>query len=103
MRQGKTRAAGDRSASERASRRQSVAAPFVDQYCHEAGPSGLVRGAQPLPRAAVEVFVEQDQIAPVRVVLELPLRAIDRPPTVWAAREHHDELARHLPPHGTER
>ena len=37
----------------------------------EAGPPGLVAGAEAGAVVAVEVLVEQDQVAPVRIVLEL--------------------------------
>ena len=36
-----------------------------------AGPAGLVAGPEPGPVVAVEVLVEQDEVPPVRVVLEL--------------------------------
>ena len=47
------------------------AAPLVNEDRHEPGPAGLVRGAQPLSVVAMEVLVEEDEIAPVRVLLEL--------------------------------
>ena len=37
----------------------------------DAGPAGLMAGAEPGAVVAVEVLVEQDEIAPVRIVLEL--------------------------------
>ena len=37
----------------------------------DAGPAGLMTGAQAGAVVAVEVLVEQDEIAPVRVLLEL--------------------------------
>ena len=46
---------------------------------HEPGPAGLVAGAQPRPVVAVEVLVEEDVVAPVRIGLELLRAAIDRP------------------------
>ena len=33
---------------------------FVDQVGDEAGPAGLVRGAEPAAVVAVEIFVKQD-------------------------------------------
>src|SRR5215210_4305576 len=44
------------------------ATPLVDKGCHEPGPAGLVRGAQSLSALGVEVLVEEDEIAPVRVL-----------------------------------
>src|SRR6516165_11382989 len=39
---------------------------------NDAGPAGLMACAEAGPVVAVEVLVEQDEIAPVRVFLELP-------------------------------
>jgi hypothetical protein len=48
---------------------------------HEAGddpgPAGLMAGTQAGPVVAVEVLVEQDEVAPVRVFLELLRAAIE--------------------------
>src|SRR5262245_62125362 len=49
---------------------------------NDAGPSGLMAGAQAGAVVAVEVLVEQDQIAPVRVVLEFLRPAVDRPAAI---------------------
>src|SRR5215471_15628177 len=46
-------------------------AKHLYQAGHEAGPSGLMAGAQASSIVAVEVFVEEDVIAPVRIGLEL--------------------------------
>ena len=46
------------------------------------GPAGLVAGAEAGAVVAVEVFVEQEAIAPVRVVLELLRRRRRRAPAV---------------------
>ena len=51
------------------------------------GPAGLMAGAEAGAVVAVEVLVEQDEIAPVRVFLELPRAAVDRPPAVLVAQE----------------
>ena len=44
--------------------------------------SGLVARTETGPVVAVEVLVEQEIIAPVRVLLKLPGFPIDRPPTL---------------------
>ena len=44
----------------------------------DSGPAGLVAGAEAGPVVAVEILVEQEAIAPVRVRLELPGLSIDR-------------------------
>ena len=57
---------------------------------------------EPGPVVAVEVLVEQDQVAPVRVVLEALRRAVDRPPAVLVAQEDRGEPAARSPrPPGT--
>src|SRR4051812_47120659 len=55
--------------------------PFVDEGGHEAGPACLVRGSQTLPGFGVEVLMEEDEIAPVRVLLEFPAITVDRSPS----------------------
>ena len=47
----------------------------------EPGPARLVTGPEAGADVAVEVLVEEDQVAPVRVVLELRRAAVDRPAT----------------------
>src|SRR4051812_21252883 len=58
------------------------APPLVDERGDEGRPSRLVRGAQARPVIAVEILVEQHQVAPVRVVLVLGRPAEDRPAAV---------------------
>jgi hypothetical protein len=43
---------------------------LLDQLGHQPGPAGLVAGAQPGARLAVEVLVEQHQVAPAGVALQ---------------------------------
>src|SRR6478609_2008426 len=50
----------------------------LDQGRRQPGPSGLVTGADAGAVVAVEVLVEEDQVAPVRVGLELFAATIDR-------------------------
>ena len=59
----------------------------VEQDGDRAGPPRLVAGAEPRAVVTVEVFIEEDQIAPVRIVLELGGAAVDRPPSVGVAQE----------------
>ena len=56
--------------------------PFVDQVRDQSRPSGLVIGAEPGAVVAVEVLVEEQQVAPVRILLELLGAAVDPPPAV---------------------
>src|SRR5262245_6097008 len=46
-----------------------LAAPLVDQRGDQSGPPGLMRSAQTEAVITVEVFVEGDVVAPVRIVL----------------------------------
>jgi hypothetical protein len=62
----------------------------------DAGPTGLVARAEAGPVVTVEIFVEQDQIAPVRVLLELPGSAIHRTPAILVSQEDAREAARDL-------
>ena len=50
-------------------RQHRGAARLLDELGHERRPAGLVAGAQPGAGVAVEVLVEQDAVAPVRVVV----------------------------------
>src|SRR5580700_7431366 len=65
----------------------------LDQPGHQAGPAGLVGGAEPGSVIAVEVLVEQNEVTPVRVVLEQPGPAVDRPPPVIVTQEGPGEAA----------
>ena len=60
---------------------------LLEQLRHQAGPAGLVAGADASPVVAVKVLVKQDVLAPVRVVLKLALPTVDRSATVGAAEE----------------
>src|SRR5215469_90587 len=68
----------------------------LDQPGNQASPPGLVRRAEPGPVVAVEVLVEQQEVAPVRIVLEQRLAAVYRPASVAAAHEGGDETAGQL-------
>src|SRR5208282_5170489 len=48
----------------------------------DAGPAGLMTGAQAGAIVAVEVLVEQEEIAPVGILLKLARAPVDRPATV---------------------
>src|SRR5687768_15950899 len=97
----KSRAAGSRCPGRR--RRRSALAParLLDELGHEAGPPGLVAGAEAGAVVAVEVLVEQDEVAPVRILLEGPAAAVHGTRAVGAAQEDPGEalgqLGRHVP------
>src|SRR5215468_4042132 len=52
------------------------------------GPPGLVARAEACPVVAMEVLVEEDEVAPVRIVLELGGAAVHRPPAIRVAQEN---------------
>src|SRR5262249_27865327 len=58
-----------------------------DQRRDNSGPPGLMARTEPRAVVAVEILVEQQQIAPVRVVLERRRAAVHSPPAVLVAQE----------------
>src|SRR3712207_1458712 len=62
-----------------------------EKVAHQRGPPGLVRRAQALAGVSVEVLVEVDVVAEVRVALQLLAAAPHRAPPVGIALEdvHH--------------
>ena len=63
----------------------------ADHVGDQAGPAGLVRGAEPGAVVAVEVLAEDQVVPPGRVVLQ-PLGAAEAgPPAVRAAGEDRDQ------------
>ena len=73
----------------------------MDQLGDHPGPAGLVTGAEPFARVAVEILVELDEVAPVWVGIETFAVAVHRAPTLRVARKEADEPSRefhrHLP------
>ncbi len=70
--------------------------PLLQQLGHQAGPAGLVAGAEAAAGVAVEVLVEQEVIAEVGVVLEQLDVAEDRPAPVGVAQEEPRQPPRQL-------
>src|SRR5437773_411577 len=78
-------------------RRPSGSFPaLLDQLRDEPRPSRLVARAEAGAVVAVEVLVEEDEVAPVRVLLELLAAAVDRAAAVAPAQEDVREAAREL-------
>src|SRR5436190_15518678 len=69
-------------------RSPALPAEFVDQVRDQTGPSGLVAGADARAVVAVEMLVEQQVVAPVRIVLELLHAAENRALAVLVAFEN---------------
>ena len=79
----------------------------LDQLRHDARPPGLVTRTEAGPIVAVEVFVEEDVVPPVRILLKLLGAAVHRPASAAVAQEDPREaignLLRHLPRRGLRR
>src|SRR6267154_2534786 len=74
---------------------------LFDQFCYQTGPAGLMAGANPAPIITVEIFVEENEIAPVRIALKKFRAAGYRTAAVRIAKENVNEppgnFRRHLP------
>jgi hypothetical protein len=66
-------------------------AVFLQQHGDQAGPAGLVAGAQAIAVIAMKIFIEQDQLAPVRVRQEQRLVAVERAAALLDAQEEADQ------------
>ena len=66
------------------------------KHGHQRRPSGLVAGAEAGAVVAVEVLVERNVVAPVRVLLELLRAAEHRPPAALVAQEDALQTSRDL-------
>src|SRR6266446_1989750 len=58
------------SVASRIVRSDTLLTALFDQFCDETGPAGLMASADPGAIVAVKVFVEKDEIAPVRIALK---------------------------------
>ena len=70
------------------------AARLLQKLGDETGPAGLVLGSEPGAGVAVEVFMEQDEIAKVGGVLELVGVSVDRSPAARVAEENARQTSR---------
>src|SRR6266566_9248164 len=68
-----------------------VFAPLLDQFCDQRCPPGLVACPQAGASVAVEVFIEQDEVSPVRIIMEHLRRTVDRPTARVIPQEHADQ------------
>src|SRR5262249_56611425 len=80
---------------------KSSLAALLQELGDDGRPARLVSGAHAGAVVPVEVFVEQQQIAPVRILLELLGAPVDRPAAVGPAQEDAGQPprqpVRHLP------
>lgn len=68
----------------------------IDALRHQAGPPRLVRCTDSSPIVSMEVFIKQQQVPPVRVLLKFFHPAEYRPTTVRSAQKEKSEPARQL-------
>src|ERR1700683_1093621 len=83
--------------SARAGSKRIALASFTalfDQLGHQAGPPSLMTCAEAGAVVAMKVLVEQNQISPVRIVLEYFGSTVDGPAAVVATQERTDHTAR---------
>src|SRR5688572_7222464 len=76
---------------------------LLDQLCDQTSPTRLVTSADSGAFVAVEIFVEWDQIAPMRVVLELFRAAENRPSLICILQEDVHQPPRNFPGYLPER
>src|SRR5581483_5580762 len=81
------RAAGPPTASGVPAGRSALLAALLEELGHQRRPARLVARADPGAVVPVEVLVEEDQVPPVRIALELLGPAVDRPPPVGPSQE----------------
>src|SRR5207244_13175639 len=72
---------------------------LLEQLRHAPRPAGLVAGPDPGAVVTVEVFVEEDQVAPVRIALEALGPAIHGAAPVLVTEEDAGEAPRNLRGH----
>ena len=84
---------------------RTLASPLVNQVGNQPRPPGLVVRAQSRAVLTMEVFVEEEAVAPVGILLELRRRAEDPPCAVLPSREQADHPVRQIASHvaGAER
>src|SRR6266566_9078520 len=71
-------------------------AALLKQLRHHAGPSRLMAGADATAIVSMKILVEENQILPVRIMLELVRSSMNRPQSVLIAQEGSRETPRDL-------
>jgi hypothetical protein len=59
----------------------------LNEASYESGPAGLVTRANSGPIVAVKIFVEENQILPIRVFLELLGATVDGPFSILSGED----------------
>src|SRR5215831_4717004 len=79
---------------------RSIRGEKVHHAGDETSPACLVTGAQAGPVVAMEVLVEEHEIAPMRILLEFSGATVNRPPSLAVSQEDSCEpsaqILRHL-------
>src|SRR5215831_3052005 len=68
----------------------------IERSRYDSSPTGLMACTQSSPVVAMEVFIEEDVILPVRVLLEFPRSAVDWASAVFVAQENGCQSSRDL-------
>jgi len=76
---------------------------LFDQFCDETGPAGLMAGAKSGAIVTVKVFVEEDEILPVRIAPKELYSTGGRALTILIAQEDVNEPAEISPALATDR
>src|SRR5215510_4182407 len=69
---------------------------LLDQFGNQPGPASLVAGAKSRAVVAVEIFEEENQVAPVFIALKLFDRAVNGSASGLIAQEEVDQAPRQL-------
>src|SRR5512147_1245610 len=81
----------------------SALAALLKELGHETCPARLVGRADAAPVVAVEILVEENQVAPVRVALEARVAAVGGPVAVAVTQEEPGETTREVGRHVPQR
>src|SRR5262245_38729809 len=68
--------------------------PRLNQFCNQPGPPGLVGCAHAPAIVAVKIFVKEQVVVKMRVVLDLRVLAMHRTPTVVVLLKNADQPLR---------
>ena len=75
---------------------RSAPREHVDAFGHQAGPPRLMRRADPCSVVTMEVFIKQEQVTPVRILLKFFHAAEYRPASVRPTQKEMSEPTREL-------
>lgn len=70
-----------------------ASAAVCHEHSSEGRPSGLMRGAETLSGVAVKVFIEEERVAPCRVLLETGVHAMCRAPAIGVEHKQAQQAA----------